>query len=259
MSYPLSLPSEKPLLTVTHPSSSIWVIEMHNGEDSRITPTFIDHGFKPALDLVEKEWRDAWHQGYTSGNKDLGAGALIIVGNRKQDKFFSNATLNPFLRRLLTFPIPTVAAINGHCFAAGMMISLCCDYRVMTDASKRRAWMCMNEVHFGAAWPESFVGLLRGKVGSAQVHRQVAVEGYRFTPQEALKAGLVDVLVEGGSDTEAVLAKAQQVAQRVSTLAKEGSLGLIKATLYPDIVKSTKGDLHIPVIAEEHAVARARL
>lgn len=33
------------------------------------------------------------------------------------------------------------------------MLALVCDYRVMIDGSKRRAWMCMNEVsspfHFG--------------------------------------------------------------------------------------------------------------
>lgn len=42
--------------------------------------------------------------------------------------------------------VPTVAAINGHCFAAGMMLSLACDYRIMTDGSKRNAWITMNEV-----------------------------------------------------------------------------------------------------------------
>jgi enoyl-CoA hydratase/carnithine racemase len=42
--------------------------------------------------------------------------------------------------------VPTIAAINGHAFAAGMMLSLAGDYRVMTDGSMRRAWMCMNEV-----------------------------------------------------------------------------------------------------------------
>jgi Delta3-Delta2-enoyl-CoA isomerase len=43
-------------------------------------------------------------------------------------------------------PVPVVAAINGHCFAGGMMLSLACDYRVMTDGSKRNAWITMNEV-----------------------------------------------------------------------------------------------------------------
>lgn len=42
--------------------------------------------------------------------------------------------------------VPTIAAINGHCFAGGMMLSLACDYRVMTDGSERNTWLCMNEV-----------------------------------------------------------------------------------------------------------------
>jgi enoyl-CoA hydratase/carnithine racemase len=67
------------------------------------------------------------------------------------------------MERILTFPseqhnnlpdmhgvysplsVPTVAAINGHCFAGAFMFALTCDYRVMTDGSKRNAWMCMNE------------------------------------------------------------------------------------------------------------------
>jgi hypothetical protein len=74
---------------------------------------------------------------------------------------------NQVMKRLLNFPgtvfclklgqgvtdplvvpelVPTVAAINGHCFAGGMMLALCCDYRVMTDGETRNAWMCMNEV-----------------------------------------------------------------------------------------------------------------
>ena len=42
--------------------------------------------------------------------------------------------------------VPTIAAINGHCYAGGLMLSLVCDYRVMTDGSSRNAWLCMNEV-----------------------------------------------------------------------------------------------------------------
>jgi enoyl-CoA hydratase/carnithine racemase len=42
--------------------------------------------------------------------------------------------------------VPVIAAINGHAFAGGLMLSLACDYRVMTDGTKRNAWVCMNEV-----------------------------------------------------------------------------------------------------------------
>jgi enoyl-CoA hydratase/carnithine racemase len=94
--------------------------------------------------------------------------------------------------------VPTVAAINGHCFAAGAIISLACDYRVMTDGAKRNTWMCMNEIDFGAAWPVSFAALVRAKVSTTAI-RGFVVEGHRFTPPEARDAGLVDEIVAGGT------------------------------------------------------------
>ncbi|KAI0921515.1 hypothetical protein AcV5_000913 [Taiwanofungus camphoratus] len=245
MSYPLSLPSEQPLVTLTHPTSVTWLIELHNGEDSRFNEHFINKAFMPVLDAVERHWREQWREAQATKSGEGGGGALIIVGKRKQNKFFSNGldydnlvknphfatnfiplVLNPMYRRLLTFPIPTIAAINGHCFAAAMILSLCCDYRVMTDGSRRNAWMCMNEIHFGAAWPLSLAGIVRAKVSDATLHRKIALEGHRFTPPEAFQAGLVDYLVEG--DTEAVIVKALDVARSVSGLAKTGAWGVIK-------------------------------
>ena len=62
---------------------------MHNGADSRLTTEFLSTAFMPALNIVERDWRDAWRAKQTG--KDRGApGALIIVGNKSQDKFFSN-------------------------------------------------------------------------------------------------------------------------------------------------------------------------
>lgn len=50
----------------------------------------VDHGLKPALDTVEREWRSQWRAAQKAKDKDGGKGALIIVGRRDQDKFFSN-------------------------------------------------------------------------------------------------------------------------------------------------------------------------
>jgi enoyl-CoA hydratase/carnithine racemase len=205
-------------------------------------------------------------------DKNGGKGALIIVGRRDQDKFFSNGldfenivgdpnffptTFNPLLTRLLTFPIPTIAAINGHCFAAGFMVSIACDYRVMTDGSIRNAWLCMNEVHFGATWPLSFASVLRAKVGDYRLHRKIALEGHRFTPQEAFQAGLLDYLVTG--NTADVYAKAEEVANEVSANAREGVWGLIKDDLYHDALKMIRKDVRVRSAAIEHAAAKARL
>lgn len=257
--YSLSLPANEPLLTLTRPKPYLWVIELHNGDDSRLTDTLIDGAFKPALDEVESQWKSAHQETRKSKDKFAGAGALVIVGNRKQDKFFSNGldlqramahraffpeVFDPLLHRLLAFPIPTIAAINGHGFAGGFMLSLACDYRVMVDGKHRNAWLCMNEVLFGSRWPLSFGALLRAKVGDGKLQREIALEARRFTPQEALDLRLVDHLAptkanaKAGENTAAVLAKAFEVADTVAPIAKAGVWGGIKRDIYPDALKA---------------------
>ncbi|TFK27168.1 ClpP/crotonase [Coprinopsis marcescibilis] len=270
LKYPVNDP--EPILTLTRPKDHIWVIELHNGQDNRLTPRLIDHSFKPALDEVERQWRERWREAAATKKPDLAKGALIIVGRRDQDKFFSNGldfavsskdmnffpvTFDPMLKRLLTFPIPTVAAINGHCFAGGLMLSLACDYRVMTDGRKRNAWLCMNEVHFGARWPLSFAAILRAKFGDHRLQRKIALEGHRFVPSEALAAGILDYIVEG--KTADVLAKAEEVAEVASANARAGVWGLIKNDLYRDTVRAIEQETRLIDASIEDAAAKARL
>lgn len=72
------------------------MLELHNGADNRLTHTLINEGLKPALDAVEKDWREqrskARANAATTKDPLAGAGALVIVGKKDQDKFFSNGT-----------------------------------------------------------------------------------------------------------------------------------------------------------------------
>ncbi|KZO96647.1 ClpP/crotonase [Calocera viscosa TUFC12733] len=239
MSYPLPLPQSHPLLTVSKPNETIWQIELHNGDDSRLTRQLLEEAFLPALDVVEKDWRKALKSG-------RGDAALVIVGNTKQDKFFSNGldyenaikdptfrkeVFNPWIKRLLTFPIPTICAINGHAFAAGFLLSLCCDYRVMTSG---RAWCCFNEVHFGAPLPPPFAQIIKVKLVDPRLVRKCALEGHRFVPRELEAAGVVDRLVDGKSSD--VLAAAVEFAKSREALAKGQVWGKIKEELYREVI-----------------------
>ncbi|KAI0734252.1 ClpP/crotonase-like domain-containing protein [Fomitopsis betulina] len=254
MSYPVRLPADHPIVTLTHPTAVIWLLELRNGEDSRINETLIDKALHPALDIVERDWRERWRAARATQDKAGGCGALVrgartnssamvtmrlrhigleldkLTSDPARAQNFTPFVQNPFLSRLLAFPIPTIAAVNGHCFAAAMMVALCCDYRVMTDGSSRRAWMCMNEV---------------------------ALEGYRFTPPEALAAGLVDCLVDG--NTDAVIAKAQALGESVAHLAVQGAWGVIKRDLYRDVLEATARDDMLQTIGADDAAAKARL
>ncbi|KAH9485696.1 Enoyl-CoA delta isomerase 3 [Psilocybe cubensis] len=262
------LPASDSMVTLTHPTTTLWILELHNGVDNRLSHTLINKGIKPALDVVEREWREQRQ----AGREDAGHGALIVVGRRDQDKFFSNGlnyeesladpnffqqTFNPMLTRLLTFPIPTIAAINGHCFAGGFVLAQACDYRVMTDGSTRNAWLCMNEIHFGAPYPLSVASLLTSKYGNTNLHRKIALEGHRFTPPEALKDGVIDYIVKG--TTKDILKAAEEVANRVSVNAKAGCWGLIKRNIYKKLLDDVIQDIRLINPLIDAAAAKARL
>ncbi|KAG9050586.1 hypothetical protein FS842_011349 [Serendipita sp. 407] len=90
----VQLPSRlNPLLTVSKAHEHVWVIELHNGEDNRLTEEMCVSALGPALVMVEAQWRDSWRIPFNDKNdkeKTGGHGALIIVSNRQQNKFFSN-------------------------------------------------------------------------------------------------------------------------------------------------------------------------
>jgi enoyl-CoA hydratase/carnithine racemase len=81
----------------------------------------------------------------------------------------------------------------------------------------------MNEVDFGAPWPVSFAAIVRAKVS---VINKFAIEGHRFTPREALEAGLIDEVIAGG--TTGVLERAREIAREKAPKAREGVWGIIK-------------------------------
>lgn len=54
------------------------------------------------------------------------------------------------LSRILTLPVPTVAAVGGHAYAAGGLLALAHDYRVMRAD---RGFFCLPEIDLRLAFP----------------------------------------------------------------------------------------------------------
>lgn len=119
--------------------------------DNRLTPQFLS-ALLAALNHVEDAW-DSVLSATTHG------AALVVTGtiSGKTSKFFSNGLdfesaiadpnffddyLFPVYDKLLTFPIPVVASVGGHAFAAGWGLVSACDFAVMG----KKGYMCMNEV-----------------------------------------------------------------------------------------------------------------
>ena len=114
---PILLPSaSNALLTISKAHEHVWVIELHNGVDNRLTEDVCVKALGPALAIVETQWRDAWRGPFYDKNdaEKVGAsGALILVANRKQSKFFSNGFDYPTLLKKPHF-IPSTSEYYLH-------------------------------------------------------------------------------------------------------------------------------------------------
>ncbi len=86
--------------------------------------------------------------------------------------------------------IPTVAAIQGHCFAAGAMFALAHDHLIMRDD---RGYFCLPEADLGLPFTPGMNALLIDRLPRRTAH-EVMVTGRRFGGGEAAALGIVDAV-----------------------------------------------------------------
>ncbi|WP_439028833.1 enoyl-CoA hydratase/isomerase family protein [Gordonia terrae] len=125
--------------------------------------------------------------------------------------------------RLLTFPLPTVAAVNGHAFGAGAMFALAHDFRVMRQD---RGYYCFPEVDINIPFTAGMAALIQSKL-SPQAALEAMTTGRRYGGADARSAGLVD-------DTAAEDSVVDVAMQRLSPiLGKDpGTVAAIKSTMF---------------------------
>ncbi|RKP23473.1 enoyl-CoA hydratase/isomerase [Syncephalis pseudoplumigaleata] len=149
-------------------------------------------------------------------------------------KDFTGQLFHPLLRRMLTFPMPTVAAINGHAFAGGLMFAMAHDYRVMRSD---RGFLCLNEIDMPAPLTPGMLAVVRAKFPDPASLRNCLLQAHRFGATEALKLGLVDAIAEA----DKVLPTAIALAEQWSPKAKAGAvMTMIKEEMYQDTVHALR-------------------
>ncbi len=104
---------------------------------------------------------------------------------------FMDRTLH-LLSRLLTFPVPTVAALNGHAFGIGAMLALAHDRRVMRPD---RGWFCLPEIDLGMQFHPLMLALVRHRL-AGPVAEEAILTGRRYGGPAAVGAGIAHGLAE---------------------------------------------------------------
>ncbi|MFJ9871159.1 enoyl-CoA hydratase-related protein [Streptomyces sp. NPDC101165] len=204
---------------------NVFVLSLGDGEN-RFHPDWIA-SVNGALDEVEK----------TEGPR-----ALVTAAS---GKFYSNGldldwlsahadhyldyvnSVHELFARMLSLPVITVAALQGHTFAAGAMFSLAQDFRVMRGD---RGFWCLPEADINIPFTPGMSALIQARLAPQTAHEAMTT-ARRYGGHDAQAAGIVDRAVDEG----AVQTTAIDIAQALVGKAGD-TLGAIKALMYAPVL-----------------------
>ncbi len=216
----------------------VFVLQMDDGEN-RFNPTSI------------AEWNTALDQIEVAAGEPDAACALVTTGT---GKFFSNgidldwlgaafqdpdiddpmamvADMQRMWARVMSLPIPTVAAVNGHAFAGGGMFALAHDHVLMRED---RGFWCVNELLLRMRFTPGMQALLSSRLPIPTARRAI-LTAHRFGGPDALAGGIADAL---HSDVD-LLPKAIGFAQSLAATAHR-TLGVLKEDLFADALAALR-------------------
>ena len=215
-------------------NDEIAVITMDDGKANAINPPMLE-ALNGCLDQAEKDAKVViitGREGRFSGGFDLKL-MMSLPGDQVKALVDGGGKL---AHRLYSFPMPVIAACNGHGVAMGCFILLSCDVRIGTAGTFK---IGANETQINMVLPIFASELVKARVADDFKTRSM-VFGELFDPETAAKAGYLDRVV----DADALLNTAKATAEAIKPLSgssltgnklllRETTLATIKASL-PD-------------------------
>lgn len=146
--------------------------------------------------------------------------------------------LNKLMARICCFPLPTVAAMTGHWCAAGGMMGLAFDYRVM---SSDRGFFFIPGIDLGLVYAPLQIELMTAKLPK-NMHREVILfNTKRWLAPDLVTAGVVEHAVPA----DEVLVKALELAASLKPKGQgpaRQALGGIKRRVYKAVLDASTGE-----------------
>jgi enoyl-CoA hydratase len=139
--------------------------------------------------------------------------------------------LDAFLQATLTFPKPTIAAINGHAIAGGCILAAACDHRIMTEGTGR---IGVPELAVGVPFPALPLQIMAARVADGPL-RDLVFTGRTVLIDEAKTMGLIDDKCPAGM----LMDRAMEVAERMAAI-PPAAFALTKEAFYTPVLERTR-------------------
>jgi Delta3-Delta2-enoyl-CoA isomerase len=208
---------------------SIFILDLGDGEN-RFHPDWLA-SVNDGLDEVEKAdgpralVTAATGKFYSNG---LDLDWLSAHADQHQDYVVS---VQELFARVLSLPMITVAALQGHTFAAGAMFSLAHDFRVMRAD---RGYWCLPEADINIPFTPGMAALIQARLTPQTAH-EAMVSARRYGGTAAVAAGIVDrALAEDALRATAIELASAQVNKAGDTV------GTIKARMYAPVLAALR-------------------
>ncbi|MEU4160924.1 enoyl-CoA hydratase-related protein [Actinoplanes sp. NPDC026670] len=210
----------------------VYVLDLGDTEN-RLHPDLIA-AVNGLLDEIEKAPSPAALVTTATGKHySLGLDLDWLVSHADQQGAYISS-VQELLARLLTLPMVTVAAMPGHVFAGGAMVSLAHDLRVMRAD---RGFWCLPEADINLPFTPGMSALIQARLTPQTAH-EAMVTARRYGGQEAAERHIVDQAVPAESVLPTAIALAQSQAGKAGP-----TLGTIKTRLYPDVLHNLRSNL----------------
>jgi enoyl-CoA hydratase/carnithine racemase len=223
---------------------TVAVITMTNGEN-RHNPSFVKD-MNAAFDEIEKD-KEICAVVITSNDPKSWSQGLDLTW--LTDKMGKNATaeikeflygINGIFKRVLTYPMPVIAAINGHAVANGAILSCACDFRFMRAD---KGFFFFPEIDISIPFLPGMIAFCRKAVPEYKFN-EMLLTGKRYGATELEQHHIIAKACENG---ETVVADAIAFARTFQK--KRGVFGEMKKRMTKSMVQII--DTEDPLIIEK--------
>lgn len=97
-------------------------------------------------------------------------------------------SMNDVFKKIVLYPVPVIAAINGHAFGNGAIISCACDFRFMRSD---RGYFCFPEVDLGILFAPSMLAFVKRFFPYSKFN-EMYLSGRRVGAPELEECGVIE-------------------------------------------------------------------